>query len=234
MKYITCKNLKIGYEKNIIAEEIEFEICSGDYICVVGENGVGKSTLVKTILNLQPPLSGSVVYENGISQREIGYIPQQTLIQRDFPASVYEIVLSGNLPQNNLIPFYKKEHRKAAENYMKKLNIWELKERSYQKLSGGQQQRVLLARTLCATDKLLIADEPITGLDANRKEEYYSLLKQLNKQGLTIFMITHELKEAMKYADKILHLGKKQIFFGEKERYRHHPVSRLLLRKEDL
>ena len=192
MAYITCKDLAVGYSPYIVAKEINFEINKGDYICVVGENGAGKSTLMKTILHLQSACEGSITLGDGLTPREIGYLPQQTLVQRDFPATVREIVLSGTITKGFGF-FYSKEQKQTAEAMMEQLHISDLASQSYRQLSGGQQQRVLLARALCATDKLLVLDEPISGLDPSATDELYQLISELNANGTSILMVTHDL-----------------------------------------
>ena len=204
MAIITAKELSVGYEKQAVLTDINFEINAGDYFCIVGENGSGKSTMMKTMLGLQPPISGTIQFGDGLEQNEIGYLPQQSVVQRDFPASVFEIVLSGC--QNSLKRsfFYKKEHRDMAMANIKKMGIEHLKNRCYRELSGGQQQRVLLARALCATKRALLLDEPVAGLDPIVTAEMYDLIKQLNDEGLTIIMISHDMAAVRDYATKVL------------------------------
>ena len=189
----------------------------GDYLTILGENGAGKSTLLKTMLGLIKPLSGRIVFDAEVKKTDIGYLPQQTVVQRDFPASVWEIVISGCLSKNGLRPFYSKEDKALAEANIKRLGLEQLKKRCYRELSGGQQQRVLLARALCASDKILVLDEPVTGLDPKVTVQLYELIDSLNKEGITIIMISHDL-QALKHANKVLHLGH-QTFFGDKEEY---------------
>ncbi len=204
---IICKDLSVGYDNVPIQKNINFHINAGAYVCVVGENGVGKSTLIKTILGLLPPIEGSIEIGNGIKGYSVGYLPQQTNVQRDFPASVYEVVLSGCLNKVGMRPFYNKAEKNLAKKMLEKLNILELQKKSYSELSGGQQQRVLLARALCATDKILLLDEPTAGLDIGSTKEFYKLIKSLNKEGITIIMITHNLNEAISDADTVLCLN---------------------------
>lgn len=218
MSYITVKDLQVGYEGKAVAEPISFQVEKKDYLCIVGENGSGKSTLVKTLLHLTEPISGQILFGDGLKQNEVGYLPQQTLVQKDFPASVREIVLSGLQGRHGLYPFYTKEDKKQAKENMERMGISELANRCYRDLSGGQQQRVLLARALCATRKLLLLDEPVAGLDPKVTQEMYQLVKQLNEEGIAILMISHDIQAAAKYATHILHIGKR-IFFGTKEEY---------------
>lgn len=214
MRQLTCKNLNIGYHDGLVAENINFHIDEGDYMCILGENGSGKTTLMKTILGLTPPIAGEIIFENGLISREIGYMPQQTELQKDFPASVREIVMSGCLNKSSRSPFYTKEQKKTAESNMKKLGIEHLSSKCYRDLSGGQKQRVLLARALCAASKMLLLDEPVASLDPSATEELYDCIKALNRDGMTIVMITHDLNAAQLYANKTLNIGK-EISFNE-------------------
>ena len=218
MALLTIKDLSLGYDSHAIVENLNFTVESGDYLCIVGENGSGKTTLLKTLLNLQSPIKGEILTGDGLKKNEIGYLPQQTLIQKDFPASVREIVLSGCQGQCGLRPFYSKEEKALAEENMERMNITSLASRCYRELSGGQQQRVLLARALCATGKLLILDEPVSGLDPLVTAEMYQLIEKLNREGITIIMISHDIDAAVKYASHILHIGD-TLFFGSKDDY---------------
>ena len=219
---LKVKDLSIGYEGTPVAEHIEFETKQGDYLCIVGENGAGKSTLVKTLLHLQKPLSGEIVYE----EQGIGYLPQQTIVQRDFPASVWEIVLSGMLPGCGRRPFYSKKDKETAKANMEKMEIWDLRKHCYRNLSGGQQQRVLLARALCASSKMLFLDEPVSGLDPKVTGQLYELLECMNQEGMTIIMVSHDIQAALQYATHILHVGGEQTFFGTVEEYRNSEIGR--------
>lgn len=219
MAYIKAKDLALGYDGRVVTEHIEFEVGKGDYLCIVGENGAGKSTLMKTLLHLIRPVSGSLSYGDGVKEAEIGYLPQQTMVQRDFPASVWEVVLSGNLSRCGHRPFYGKKERERAMENLERMGIADLKKKCYRKLSGGQQQRVLLARALCATTKLLVLDEPVTGLDPKAASELYALIEELNKGGVTIIMVSHDLQAAVQYATHILHVGRKQLYFGTRDAY---------------
>ncbi|MBR3538991.1 MAG: metal ABC transporter ATP-binding protein [Eubacterium sp.] len=219
MSYITCSDLELGYDGRVVTKGISFTVDPGDYLCIVGENGAGKSTLMKTILKLQNPMKGTVEYGDGLTRRELGYLPQQTVVQKDFPASVQEIVLSGNLSRIGFHPFYGKKEKERARRAMERLSVWELKDKCYRNLSGGQQQRVLLSRALVATEKLLLLDEPVSGLDPKVTAEMYQLIRELNQDGLTVIMISHDISMATRYASHILHLGRKQLFFGKTEDY---------------
>lgn len=219
MAYITCKDLVLGYEGTAVTAPISFEVNKGDYLCIVGENGAGKSTLMKALLHLITPMSGQLSTGDGLKPYEIGYLPQQTLVQKDFPASVWEIVLSGNLAKCGNRPFYGRKEKQHTEEVMRKLNIWNLKKECYRNLSGGQQQRVLLARALCATTKLILLDEPVNSLDPKATAEFYQLIKELNESGVTILMVSHDIHAYMEYASHVLHIGKKHMFYGKKEDY---------------
>ncbi|MBP5283493.1 MAG: ABC transporter ATP-binding protein [Treponema sp.] len=220
MFQLKCSNLTLGYDSRTIIENLSFEIEAGSYVCIIGENGSGKSTLMKTLLGLHKPVSGKIETGDGIAQNEIGYLPQQTDVQKDFPASVREIVISGCLARMGLRPFYNKKEKLLAARTMAKLGITNLAKRCYRELSGGQQQRVLLARALCATQKMLFLDEPVTGLDPSVTEEMYRLIEELNEDGITIVMISHDIDAAMKHATHILHIdSKNHAFYGTKEEF---------------
>lgn len=220
MALLECKNISLGYDGRTVAEDISFSVSAGDYLCIVGENGSGKSTLMKTLLRLRPPASGELLFGDGVSRRDIGYLPQQTDVQRDFPASVREIVLSGCLGGSGLKPFYGREEKARARWSMEKMGITELGRRCYRELSGGQQQRVLLSRAVCAARKMLLLDEPVSGLDPKATLEMYRLIEKLNKEdGITVIMISHDIGAAVKYASHILHVGQKPLFFGTKRDY---------------
>lgn len=226
-----CKDVTLGYENKVVAKNLNFKIDQGDYLCVVGENGTGKSTLIKTLLGLIKPLNGEVIANvQGKNHKGVGYLPQQTQAQKDFPASVWEVVLSGVLNNDHRCPFYNKKDKAEAEKNMEKLNILDLKKRCYRELSGGQQQRVLLARALCATDSVLILDEPVTGLDPAASMELYETIKDLNKkENVTIIMVSHDIKNALNYATHILHLEQENDFFGAVEEYKKSNVSNMFL-----
>ncbi len=214
MKLITAEKLILGYDGKKVTGELNFTVNKGDYLCVIGENGSGKTTLIKTLLGLNPKISGEIKK----NFNKIGYLPQQTDAQRDFPASVWEIVLSGSLAHCGLKPFYTVKEKSKANEALQKMGIEQLKKRCYRELSGGQQQRVLLARALTATENVLLLDEPVTGLDPNATEELYSVIEALNKDGITVIMISHDIESAIKYATHILHIGD-DIFFVTKEEY---------------
>lgn len=227
MAQLTCQNLCVGYDGKSVLQDLNFEVFAGNYLCIVGENGSGKSTLMKTILGLQPPISGRILMGDGLRKNEIGYLPQQTVVQKDFPASVREIVLSGCQGRCGSRPFYNKEEKQLAEENIRKMQIDNLSRRCYRELSGGQQQRVLLARALCATQRMLLLDEPVSGLDPKVTAEMYALIEKLNRQdGITVIMISHDIAAAVRYASHILHIGD-AVFFGTKAEYLRSPHGRL-------
>ncbi len=219
MALIKCNNVTVGYDDKTVVKDLNFEINSGNYLCIVGENGSGKTTIMKTLLGLKRPISGDIVFGDGLKKNEIGYLPQQTGIQRDFPASVYEVVLSGCLNKLGFLPFYTAEQKKHALRNIELLGLYEYKKTCYRELSGGLQQRVLLARALCASSKLLLLDEPVTGLDPKITSELYALIEKLNSSGSSIIMISHDIDAALKYATHILHVGHTPRFFGRTEDY---------------
>lgn len=218
MALLKIQDLSLGYDSKTIVENLNFELNEGDYLCIVGENGSGKSTLMKTLLGLQSQVSGDIIKDESLKKNDIGYLPQQTIVQKDFPASVKEIVLSGCQARNGFRPFYSKADKKLANENMKKMMVWDIRNRCYRELSGGQQQRVLLARALCATKKILLLDEPVAGLDPKVTSEMYEIIENLNKENITIIMISHDINAAVKYASHILHIGD-DVFFGTREEY---------------
>ena len=227
MAQLICQDLCVGYDGKAVLQDLNFAVFSGDYLCIVGENGSGKSTLMKTILGLQQPVRGRILTLDELRKNEIGYLPQQTQVQKDFPASVREIVLSGCQGRCGSRPFYNKEEKQLAADAMEKMQIAQLAKRCYRELSGGQQQRVLLARALCATRKMLLLDEPVSGLDPKVTAEMYALIEKLNREdGITVIMISHDIATAVKYASHILHIGD-AVFFGTKTEYLQSPQGRL-------
>ena len=230
MAIMKCEDLSFGYEGRTVLEGVNFELNAGDYLCIVGENGSGKSTLIKGLLGLKAPESGKLTLSDGLKPTEIGYLPQQTQLQKDFPASVSEVVLSGCINGLGGRIRYGKEQRETARLNMERMGIEELADKSYHSLSGGQQQRVLLARALCATKKLLLLDEPVTGLDPIATGEMYNLIKLVNLcDNITVIMVSHDIHEAVRYATKILHLGHRQLFFGTSAQYRESDLARRFL-----
>jgi zinc transport system ATP-binding protein len=228
MALISCENVTMKYDGQTAVDNISFTVDEGDYLCIVGENGSGKSTLIKGLLGLKKPVSGKISY-SGIAQNEIGYLPQQTTTQKDFPASVNEVVLSGCLSRCGILPFYSKKDKQRAEDNMTRLEISHINNKSYRELSGGQQQRVLLARALCATEKLLLLDEPVAGLDPVITTELYTLINNLNKSGITVIMVSHDIRSAVQYGSRILHMAMHSAFFGTKEDYLKTRIGRRMM-----
>ena len=225
MALINCKDLTLGYEGRPILGPLSFEVNAGDYLCVVGENGSGKTTLMRTLLGLQRPLGGGICFGDGLKKNEIGYLPQQSAIQRDFPATVREVALSGCQARLGRRAFYSREDKALAEANLQRMGMAEHGRRSYRALSGGQQQRVLLARALCAAEKLLLLDEPVSGLDPRATLEMYALIEALNREGMAIVMISHDVAAAARYATHILHVGR-TLFFGPVGEYRRSVPGR--------
>ena len=224
---ISVNNLSIEFSSQKLFDNINYVINPNDKIALVGKNGAGKSTMLKIIAGLQKPTEGAVAVPQGVT---IGYLPQQTAAQRDFPATVYEVVRSGCLSRMGNRPFYTKKEKVLALENMEKLGLSPLKNYCYRELSGGQQQRALIARALCATDKLLVLDEPITGLDPSAIQEFYQILGKLNrKDGVAILMVSHDIQNAVSQASKILHLGQKVLFYGTVEEYRVSEAGREFL-----
>ncbi len=228
MALINVEGLTLSYESMTVIKELSFTVNAGDYLCVIGENGSGKSTLIKSLLSLKKPVGGAIEFGDGLKAREIGYLPQQTGAQRDFPASVWEVVLSGCLNSRGIKPFYTAKERRMALDNMERLGIANLRRRSYRELSGGQQQRVLLARALCATHKLLLLDEPVSGLDPMVTAEMYELIDGINKSGVTVIMVTHDISAALKYANTILCLRSGEWFFGTRDEFLQSSASDFL------
>ena len=218
MALLNVKDVSLGYGGSKVIDSLSFSVAEGDYLCIVGENGSGKSTLMKALLGLISSMSGEIIFE-GFKRNEVGYLPQQTELQMDFPASVGEVVLSGCLNRQGLRPYYNAQEKKLAYDNLERLGISGLAKRCYRELSGGQKQRVLLARALCATEKILLLDEPVAGLDPKATLEMYQIIEELNNSGITIVMISHDIVSATKYSSHILHLGNGTSFFGAKKEY---------------
>jgi len=234
MALITCRNAAFAYDGRTVIDELDFEVSQGDYLCIVGENGSGKTTLMRGLLGLMRPSTGEIRMGDGLKPTQIGYLPQQTSAQRDFPASVYEVVISGRIGNRGILPFYSKRDRQAALENMERLGIAELRNRSFRELSGGQQQRVLLGRALCATEKVLLLDEPVSGLDPLVTAELYRTIRTLSyDMSITIIMISHDVRSAVEYASHILHLKNRQVFFGLTEKYVQTDIGKRFLGGDD-
>ena len=225
MALISCENLTIGYKNKQVVENLTFCVEQGDFLCIVGENGSGKSTLMKTLIGLNKPISGKLTLGDEIKKGGVGYLPQQTPAQKDFPATAYEVVLSGTLQACPIIPFYTKKQKEAALSAMEELGITALKKKCYRTLSGGQQQRVLLARAICSSSSLIVLDEPTSALDPEAAEEMYSAIKRLHGRGVTVIMVSHDTSEAVKYATHVLHVASRPKFFGRVADYLETPLA---------
>lgn len=222
MALIECKQAVFAYEGHVVVDALDLKVERGDYLCVVGENGSGKSTLVKGLLGLLQPLHGSVVYGDGLTREEIGYLPQTNELQRDFPASVWEVVTSGCRCSR---PFLGAEQKKLAQDNLRLMGVWDIQKKSFMELSGGQQQRVLLARALCATRTLLLLDEPVAGLDPLATRDMYDVIESLHQRGLTVVMISHDISSALRYAHHVLHMAHGAMFYGTADEYRASPLG---------
>ncbi len=234
MSQITCNDITLAYGGTPILEHLSFTVDAGECLAIVGENGTGKSSLCRALLGLVPPVSGEILFGEGLSMRDIGYLPQQTAVQRDFPASVYEIILTGLLSRRGLRPFYTAKEKAEACEMMRELGIEGLKDKSYRVLSGGQQQRVLLARALLAAKRMLLLDEPTASLDPAATQDFYALIRRLRREkGITVLMVTHDLFALRSDADRILHLGKNPPFFGTAEAFEKSETGREYLSKGD-
>lgn len=232
MAQIRCENLFMSYDNNMVLSDISFAVEKGDYLCILGENGSGKTTLIKGILGLLPKKQGAIIFDEGVNSSEIGYLPQQTKVQKNFPATVLEVVLSGCLNSRGAKPFYSLREKKKVHSQLDVLGISHLKRQPYKTLSGGQQQRVLLARALCATEKVLVLDEPVAGLDPRAASEFYEIVKKLNEEEeVTVIMVSHDVKEAVEKANKILQLGDAVEFFGSSQEYLNSEEGKRFLRK---
>ena len=221
MSQIICKDITLGYEGNVVCSGLDLVVEKGDYLCIVGDNGSGKTTFMRALLSLKPALSGTISFGDGISARDIGYLPQQTELQKDFPASVEEVVISGCTSRLGKRFFMGKAERLEAMQNMKMMNVYDLAKKSYRTLSGGQMQRVLLARALCAANKILILDEPVSGLDPNAAADMYETIHHLNKHtGITIIMVTHDIENALRDATAVLKISKEPILYRSVEEYK--------------
>jgi zinc transport system ATP-binding protein len=237
MSLLACENLSLGYDGTAVLRELNFSVEAGERLCVVGENGSGKSTLLKGLLGLMPPLGGVLRKSPGFRARETGYLPQESAVQKDFPAAVFEVVLSGRQNRRGLRPFYTKKDKATAAEALGMLDIADAAKSCFRELSGGQRRRVLLARALCAAEKFLLLDEPAAGLDPIVQGELYKLLDIVNREkGVTIIMVSHDIEGAVNFAEagagRVLHLAGKQLFFGGAGEYRESEPGRQFLKKE--
>ena len=227
---LKCEHVDFGYENYDVVKDVSLEICQGDYLCTVGENGSGKSTLMKGLLGLLKPTGGSLMVSDDLKRSGIGYLPQQTPAQKDFPATVQEVVISGCLGKRGNRPFYSKKERETAAVNMERLGITDLRKSCYRDLSGGQKQRTLIARALCATDRLLILDEPITGLDPSTTQDFYRVIRHLNREEqVAVLMVSHDIQNIVAQANKILHLKQSVLFYGSVEDYKQAECGREFL-----
>ena len=229
MALITCEDITLAYENYTVLQHLSFQVEEGNYLCILGENGSGKSTLLRTLLGLKKPAAGQILFGDGLVQKEIGYLPQHTDVQKDFPASVWEVVLSGCLNRLGWSPFFSPKEKQRARENMERLSIDGLQNKSYKELSGGQQQRVLLARALCATSKLLLLYEPAAGLDPLVTQELYKIIQEINTEGITVIMVSHDLRAAVNAASHILHINYEEPFFGTAAQYRDSAVGHRFL-----
>lgn len=227
---LKCEHVDFGYENYDVVKDVTMEIREGDYLCIVGENGSGKSTMMKGILGLLKPTGGTITLSDDLKRSGIGYLPQQTPAQKDFPATVQEVVISGCLGKRGRRPFYSANERKTAEMNMERLGITELRKSCYRDLSGGQKQRTLIARALCATDKLLILDEPITGLDPSTTQDFYRVIRHLNRdEKVAVLMVSHDIQNIVTQAHRILQLKQTVQFYGSVDEYKNSAFGREFL-----
>ncbi len=232
---LKCEHVGFGYENQDAVLDVNLEVNEGDYICIVGENGSGKSTLMKGILGLLKPTSGRIEYSEELKKAGIGYLPQQTDAQKDFPATVFEVVISGCLGKRGSRPFYSMKEKKEARANLDRLGIRDLEKSCFRELSGGQKQRVLIARALCATDKLLILDEPITGLDPSAILDFYQLIRKLNQEEkVAILMVSHDMANIVHQGGKILQMRQKPLFWGTMKEYVKSEIAHSFLGREEL
>lgn len=219
MTIIKVENVSLGYEGKHVISHLSFSVEKGDYVAILGENGSGKSTLIHALLGFNKPMEGTISFFDKAKGKKMGFLPQQSDIQKDFPASVKEVVLSGTLTTGRWFPFYTKEQKHKAKNYISLLGIEAIENKPFFELSGGQKQRVLLARALCAADEIIILDEPVSGLDPVVTSQLYEVLKKINNEGITVVMVSHDVDQTLSYANKVLHIDYDNSFFGSVEEY---------------
>lgn len=230
MELFVCEQASFGYDGKAVVEDLNFSIQEHEYLCIIGENGAGKSTLVKGLLGLLPPMSGKVSYQNGLKANEIGYLPQQSTLQDEFPASVMEVTLSGCLNQKKHHFRYTRKEKKMAMVQLKRMDMLKLRKKSYKECSGGQKQRVLLARALCASDKVLLLDEPTKGLDPVATKMFYDRIEDIyENMQMTIIMVSHDVQVALKYATKILYVQQNHMFYGSKEQFMNSAIGKMYM-----
>ena len=230
MSQIICQNVTLTYEGKTAVKNLNFSVNKGNYLCIVGENGAGKTTIIIALLHLKSQSSGTILTGDGLTSHDIGYLPQQSVIQRNFPASVNEIVLSGRLNTSRFKPFYTSSDKQCATEQMERLNIIELKNKCYRELSGGQQQRVLLARALCAAKKMILLDEPVAGLDPIASKIMYESIYKINKSGMTVIMVSHDIEGVISHASHVLHIANHtQLFFGTTVAYKSSNAGKIFL-----
>lgn len=227
MPLLKCEDITVRFGTKTVLDKLSFQVEHGDYLSVIGKNGSGKSTLIRCLTRLCPLTSGSISTAEDFRRSEIGYLPQQSEIQKDFPATVEEVVRSGCLGHHRFLPFYTKEDKAEAEMNMHRLDICDLRNRSYRTLSGGQQQRVLLARALCATQKLLLLDEPVTGLDPEVSVGFYDIIRELNQQdGIAVIMVSHDMDNGLKDAKHVLYLDEDDQYFADIAEFRESDIAK--------
>ncbi len=219
MEILSASHVSINYGAVVAVDDATFGVNEGDYFCIAGSNGSGKSTLLKGIIGLAPIKNGHL--HVNLPKEQISYLSQTNRADRDFPATVWEIILSGTQKSGKKIPFYTKDDKQRAEESMIKLGMEKFKNTRIGNLSGGQQQRALLARALCKSPKLLLLDEPFAGLDSAISEELYELYKNLNKNGVTIIMASHDYQAIGNFASRVMLMNNSHVdFVGTNDEWR--------------
>jgi zinc transport system ATP-binding protein len=202
---LKCRQLTLGYGNKDVVRDLDYDVNAGDYLCIVGRNGSGKTTFLRGLAGLLSPRSGSVDLCDGLKRNQIGFLPQITVVQKDFPATVEEIVLSAFQGKKFFLPFYGRAQRERAMESMALTRTESLAKSCFRELSGGQKQRVLLARALTAAERLLLLDEPVTGLDPESADSMYRIFADLHREkNMTIVMVTHDIEAAQKEASRVL------------------------------
>ncbi|MBQ4354189.1 MAG: ATP-binding cassette domain-containing protein [Clostridia bacterium] len=203
---LTCQNLTVGYEGVRLCTDISFTLHTGEYMSIIGPSGIGKSALAGTILGVQKPAEGEVIYENGMQRTDIGCLPQEQVIRSS--VTVREVVLEGCLHHTKKW-FVGRAEKEFAMHNLERVGLADFAKRRFGDLSGGQRQRVLLARALCSAKKLLILDEPMHGLDAYAKDEIFHEIVKINESGIAVMLI-----DANAVDGTVLHLSDRQLFCG--------------------